>query len=398
MNRIRGRALVAAGGALALVVLGVAALAVFLSRGDASPRGPDVAGALSRCAALGADAARPCYATALEELVGPAADPRAVVERIADAAWAAPGAFLLPNCHGLMHTVGREYAGAHHVTLSTLMDYLPASNDPGCSAGFAHGLISGVAPLIDPSKPQALAAVCDRTQTRYQRYSCVHGFGHAFMRVYNERLEPALALCTKLGPTRASDCAQGAFHDYWFSVAGFDNTRAAGSAPVTDPRVLCAGQRTAFVAPCWYRAFVDTRATRPQTSSPADIERLCSGLSGDQRGACVTAASVIGPPDPVDQLAICAELETDDAESCIHGTKVQNLIEYPEATHVDLIRHCGFFRNDARLECYRWLGRTLSVITNGRFGETGCPQLVPDAAAFCEEGAALIDEPLVTFS
>jgi hypothetical protein len=397
MGWLRHRRAVAAGIALALATAGAALAVIVLSRGGSAPSA-DVAGKLSSCSATGADAARPCYASVLHDLVAPAADPRAVVERIADVAWSSPAGFLLPNCHGLMHTVGREYAAAHHVTLATLMNFLPASNDPGCTAGFAHGLISGVAPIIDPSKPQALAAVCDRTQTRYQRYSCVHGFGHAFMRVYNEQLPPALALCTKLGPTRASDCAQGAFHDYWFSVAGFDNTRAAGAAPVTDPRELCAGQRPAFVAPCWYRAFVDTRATRPSTSSGGDIERLCSGLAGLQRGSCVTAAAVIGPPDPVDQLAICAELETEDAESCIHGTKVQNLIKYPEATHVDLIRHCGFFQNDARLECYRWLGKTLSVITDGRFGETGCPQLVPDAATFCAEGAALIDEPLVTFS
>ena len=39
------------------------------------------------------------------------------------------------------------------VSLSTLMDYLPRSNDPGCTAGFAHGLVTGVAPDIDPRQP-----------------------------------------------------------------------------------------------------------------------------------------------------------------------------------------------------------------------------------------------------
>lgn len=77
-----------------------------------------------------------------------------------------------------MHTVGREYATAHGVTLGSLMDVLPQTNEPGCSAGFAQGLITGIAPEIHVSRPQASAAVCHETTTRYQRYSCVHGFGH----------------------------------------------------------------------------------------------------------------------------------------------------------------------------------------------------------------------------
>jgi hypothetical protein len=74
------------------------------------------------------------------------------------------------------------------VTLATLMDYLPRSNDPGCTAGFAHGLVTGVAPDIDPRRPRQAAIVCDQAGTRFQRYSCTHGFGHAFMRIYDEPL------------------------------------------------------------------------------------------------------------------------------------------------------------------------------------------------------------------
>ena len=59
--------------------------------------------------ARGRQRERACYAAALKALVEPGSDPRAVVQRIADRAWAKHGA-LLGNCHGLMHTVGREYA------------------------------------------------------------------------------------------------------------------------------------------------------------------------------------------------------------------------------------------------------------------------------------------------
>jgi hypothetical protein len=86
------------------------------------------------------------------------------------------------------------------------MTYLPQTNEPGCSAGFAHGLVTGVAPQMDLSDPAASAAVCDRADTRYQRYSCVHGFGHAFMRLVREELPAALELCSALGAD-APDCS-----------------------------------------------------------------------------------------------------------------------------------------------------------------------------------------------
>jgi hypothetical protein len=52
--------------------------------------------------------------------------------------------------------------------------------------------------------------VCADAGTRYRRYSCIHGFGHAFMRINGDRLGPALDLCRGLGARAAADCAQGA--------------------------------------------------------------------------------------------------------------------------------------------------------------------------------------------
>jgi hypothetical protein len=101
---------------------------------------------------------------------------------------------------------------------------------------------------------------------------------------------------------------------------------------VTDPRELCGAQPVVFVRPCWYRAFVDNRPAGVQVRTAVDLDTLCSGLDGLQREACMTAASVIGPPDPAVQLELCAGLaDRADAESCVRGTKVQNLFGYPIA-------------------------------------------------------------------
>jgi hypothetical protein len=355
----------------------------------------DDAGGLQRCAALGDDSARSCYAGVLQALVAEAADPGAALEEIAVAAYTSGDGFLLANCHGLMHTVGREYAVARGVTLASLMDVLPRTNEPGCSAGFAHRLITGVAPEIDVSRLAGSAAVRDETTTRYQRYSCIHGFGHAFMRITGEELAEALRLCGALG-REAPDCAQGAFHDYWSAVIGADDTERPESV-VEDPRALCSAQAPEFVRPCWYRAFVDDRPEEP-VASGADIEVLCAGPEGLQRDACVTAASVVGPVDPAAQLAVCTELRAADAVSCIRGTK-QNLITSPGEELVALLRGCNAFPAATALECYRWLGKVLSVLTNGEFEQLGCPTAPSQRARrACVDGARESDKALETFS
>ena len=219
------------------------------------------------------------------------------------------------------------------------MDSLPRTNDPGCSAGYAHGLVTAVAPEIEKAGPKVANRLCAESETRYQRYSCTHGFGHAFMRLNNDEIAPALQMCEQLGTGAAPDCAQGIYHDYWFAVNGIDAT-AKPKNPVTDPRELCGAQPEEFVRPCWYRAFVET-AAGTRTESGAQIDEMCAGLEGLQRQACVTGAIVIGPPDPRNQLAVCASLEpTTDVAACIRGTKVQNLINFTRELQVELIKDC----------------------------------------------------------
>jgi hypothetical protein len=385
--------------AVALIATASTAAALLVLGGDDEGGGEAVARVVDpmECRDLSDDAARACYARAFQGMVGDGSEPGPVVETIADIAWS-QGGFLLENCHGVMHSVGRHYAREAGVTLATLMEYLPRSNDPGCPAGFAHGLVTAVAPDIDASRPRAAAAVCAEAGTRYRRYSCTHGFGHAFMRIYEEQLRPALGLCRALGPDAAPDCAQGAYHDYWFAVAGADDAPRPERV-VRDPRQLCGAQAEEFVRPCWYRAFVDNR---PDVAIEAaeDVDALCDGLAGLQREACVTAASVIGPPDPVAQLQVCAGLpDPSDASNCVRGTKVQNLLDYPMSAYVDLISRCPVFIGEARAACFRWLGKTLAVLTDGRFARVGCPRLESARARRqCRAGAETMEEALVTFS
>jgi hypothetical protein len=141
---------------------------------------------------------RSCLADQGYMLVAHTNDPANELPRI-DAYVHSVGGWLQGNCHVVMHTVGRRYGAHAHVTLTNLLDYLPRTNDPGCSAGFAHGLLISLGPQIEKLGPKGAAASCHRAPTRYRRYSCIHGLGHAYARQFNDFVDPALASCGRLG-------------------------------------------------------------------------------------------------------------------------------------------------------------------------------------------------------
>ena len=360
--------------AVAAVALATWAVTSVLVLGADPAERPLSQGDPAACRGLPGDEGKACYVRELSAMLRGREDPRPVVRDIAARAWKEGGPFL-SWCHGVMHTVGRRYASQSGVRLATLMDALPKGNDAACTAGFAHGLVTAVASDIDVSRPAEAVRACGEAATRYQRYSCIHGFGHAFVRSSGD-LAPALDLCRGLG-AQAPDCAQGAYHDYWFAALGVDEARLA-TEPETNPRVLCGEQPAEFVRPCWYRAFVENRPEGFVAETPEDLDGLCAGLRGVQRSGCITAASVIGPPDPAEQLALCSRLRSPaDAASCVRGTKAQNLLDADEDELGRLIGGCRRFgvRAGVRSACFEWLGKTLAVLTDGRFARSGCPRV-----------------------
>ena len=102
--------------------------------------------------------------------------------------------------------------------------------------------------------------------------------------------------------------------------------------------------------------------------------------------------------DPFTQVRLCRGLHGVDAVDCLRGTAVPALARGPLAEQVSLVAQCGAFDAGARAGCYEWLGKTLAVVTNGRFLKTGCARLLRAGAADCRRGAASYTGPLVTFS
>lgn len=342
-----------------------------------------------------AGALRTCLSANFLALVLRTGDPAHELPRI-DRYVRITGGFVADNCHIIMHTVGRRYGTIKKVSLARLQGSLPLTNDPGCSAGFAHGLITSLGSQVIRLGPKGAAAACRRSATRYQRYSCVHGLGHAYMRTYMESLTVALPLCRALGPADATDCAQGAFHDYWLAAQRLDAARSPGG--VLAPRALCGQQPDDFVRACWYRVFLERRPARPPATAAA-VVALCHGLRSLQRLACITGASVISSSDPFRQLAICSHLRGAEAVSCVRGVVVPSLAGAPLSKQVRLITRCAGLDPSARQACREWFGKTLTVVTNGRFATDGCARLVDnEAEAACRRGARTYQGALETFS
>lgn len=356
--------------------------------------GANPSGFLSECLAL-ADAPRVrCYVGGLLTAVEMTGDPARGVPEI-DRRVHETGGFLEAACHSLMHEVGRTWARQHDITLENLYTYVPRSNDPGCSAGFGMGLTMylGARLLSDP--PRALDT-CSRLPTRFRSYTCVHGVGHALMRGYHGLLRAAVRACRKLGSVNAPDCSQGAFHDYWIALSGADGTTRPENAD-TSAESLCAGYE--FARPCWYRFFWERRPDE-RVYRAADIEKLCAGLEDLQRAGCVSAASfsLSRTREPVDHARTCGDLAGSDTIDCLRGVVVPSVANQP-FERLRLIRTCADLPKTTRSRCFGWFGRTLTLVTDGRFRRIGCRQLGdPLARVWCSAGAARTGRPLRTFS
>jgi hypothetical protein len=325
-----------------------------------------------------------CYVRLLRLDIEQSGDPARELPRI-DRRVVAVGGPVEAGCHVLMHEVGREYAQDHHVTLSTLQRYVPRSNNPNCSAGFGMGLVMYLGPEILRSGGAAAVHACARLPTRYREYTCVHGLGHALLRAYHGALGEAVRACRRLQARYAPDCAQGVFHDYWISLRGADGTVRPRNA-VTSPRVICDGRYT-YVRPCWYRYFLEQPIGLPIRDA-ADLRRTCRGLAGIQRFGCISGATLELSTDPFEQMRVCLQLSERDSDACVRGVAVQALAGKP-ARQLALIRLCRL------TDCYLWLGRTLAVVTNGRFR---CDSLTARARMACATGAGQMNAALVTFS
>ena len=286
-----------------------------------------------------------------------------------------------------MHEVGRRYGAEHRLTLEPADGRASrSSNDPTCSAGFGMGLVMYLGPQIIVTGGRSALVEC---LPPADALPLVHVRPRDRPRADARRTTGTCAgrspRAARLG-AQAPDCAQGAFHDYWISLRGADGTTLRQHG--VSPRFLCNGHLW-YVRPCWYRYFVE-QADAPIIDSAASIRRACAGLRALQRYGCVSGAALSDPGEPARAGAHLlaagrrrrARLPARRGRPGVRAPSRRSSAPSSRMLHADA-------RAAPSPTAASWFGRTLALVTNGRFA-------LPRPA--CREGAALTREPLVTFS
>ena len=120
-------------------VVALAALACVCAGSSSSSAAAPASPFLWQCEQIHLDEAKDaCYSRLLLQDIDKSGNPATELPRIDRLARAA-GTALYGRCHLLMHTIGREWAAEHHLTIEQLQNVEPRSNDPGCSAASAWG-------------------------------------------------------------------------------------------------------------------------------------------------------------------------------------------------------------------------------------------------------------------
>ena len=193
--------------------------------------------------------------------------------------------------------VGRTWAQRHGVTIETLFQYVPRSNDPGCSAGFGMGMAMYLGPklILDPRSIAAdLRRAPDaipRVHVRPRRGSRVHARLPRAARPRGRRLQARSARTSPPTARRARSTTTG-------SRSGAATERRSRDTVDTSPESVCGAIR-----PTRGRAGTGTSGSaRPTTRvyEPAGHPRAsagswtaCSGpgASAARRSSCRASAT-----------------------------------------------------------------------------------------------------------
>ena len=174
------------------------------------------------------------------------------------------------------------------------------SNDPGCSAGFAHGLVTGVGPTDPGERREAVNVLRERRDA----LPALQLRARARPRLHADLRRPARGrrsrLCDALGPGRRPT-ARRAPTTTTGSPSQAPTRRRCRSGPSPTHASCAVGSREVRAAVLVPRVRRQPPAGVRSTRR-SDLEVICEGLGGLQRSGCITAVSVIGPPDPAAQL------------------------------------------------------------------------------------------------
>jgi hypothetical protein len=352
---------------------------------DAATTGSELIFACNQTA-TDTEQAEACYGESFLKIISEAPGVEQGLAEVTRLAARLPYPSPLDRCHTFFHSydIGERWAASHDIKLADLPSVLPRGRDSGCFRGFAHGVLLGVAPQLDASRPRRSAAeACGYLRDPFDHYTCLHGFGHVLSRTFEGAIREASASCARLAEADAAPCGEGVFHDHSVLLAARGGVSAAGPEY---RRRLCLSQPRPVVVACW-RYMV--RALIPGRPGVGTVRRLCAELDSLSRRGCVlgvsTDAALLSHEETA-PLGFCRRLQPSDQLACASAMRVPNFDPKDSVLHVQAMKACTALASSQRQPCIALMAQRLAILTDGKGSMASCSRLPDSSRHSCVTG------------
>ena len=304
-----------------LILLGLVAvgLAAFWPKPGPSQSSVQVTPATDKCPAAN-NITFSCYRQELDDLVTAQGPVRAfdLVKQQYDKI-----PYVKSQCHQLTHVIGRA-AYAKYGNLSETFTH----GDQFCWSGYYHGVMEELSKEKGKQTIAQANSICADLRSKqpqsFYHYNCVHGLGHGFMFILNQKLFPSLDACDTLKDSfERTSCYGGAFMQNIMNEQAPDRDEVVqAELRPSEPMYPCTAVKEQYKGQCYLMQ--TSYALQVENYDFAKVFGLCSQVETTYRDTCYQSlgrdASGNSISDVDQTKAKCLLGPSDEAKSyCIRG-------------------------------------------------------------------------------
>ncbi|HLL57449.1 MAG TPA: hypothetical protein VK359_05945 [Rubrobacteraceae bacterium] len=262
--------------------------------------------------------------------------------------------FIKAQCHQITHVIGRAATDVYGDIPNTY-----SKGDNFCWSGYYHGAMEATVAKIGPDKILKEAdTICaplgegDQKHSFYH-YNCVHGLGHGFMGVQNNKLFESLEVCdTMTDDWERESCYSGAFME---NIMAKDNpSHPSKELRADEPLYPCTEVEKKYKPQCYLMQ--TSYALETLGNDFQKVFELCGTVESEFRPTCYQSlgrdASGITSSDVDRTNANCMLGEDYEARSnCVIGAAKDFISYYSRDTEAKEL--CDSFDADLRKVCLK---------------------------------------------
>jgi hypothetical protein len=262
--------------------------------------------------------------------------------------------FVQANCHQLTHVIGRAAANLYGDIPTTY-----SKGDNFCWSGYYHGAMEAVVAKIGADKildqANTICADLGKGEQKYSfyHYNCVHGLGHGFMGILENKLFDSLKTCDKLTDDwERESCYGGVFME---NVMSKNNpSHPSKELRPDEPLYPCTAVEDKYKSQCYLMQ--TSYVLETQNYDFAKVFDLCGTVESEFRPTCYQSlgrdASGNSVSDVQKTNSTCMLGEDYEARSnCVVGAVKDFIAYYHDDTKAKEL--CESFDADLRDVCLK---------------------------------------------